>query len=131
MTHDARPVLLYDGSCGFCRSWVRRLQRVDREERIDFLPSQDRGARPDLPPLEDALVNRAIHFITPDGQVHQGADAAPVILRLLPRWRHAAWLFRIPGVRSIARLTYDWIAVRRHRFGCGPEGCGVGRDGLV
>jgi predicted DCC family thiol-disulfide oxidoreductase YuxK len=104
---------------------------MDRDERLDFLPAADRHTRPDLPPLEEADVNQAIHFIAPDGRVYQGADAAPIILRFLPRWRHAALLFRLPGVRSLAGRTYNWVSIRRHRLGCGPQGCGTGGDGLA
>jgi predicted DCC family thiol-disulfide oxidoreductase YuxK len=47
---------------------------------------------------------------------------------LLPGWRWAAWLLRIPGALAIARRIYDWIARRRHRFGCESGVCRRGES---
>ncbi len=57
----------------------------------------------------------AMHLLLPppDGRVLAGADAAPEILRLLPRWRWLAGLFRVPGVRPVAWRVYRWIARQR------------------
>jgi predicted DCC family thiol-disulfide oxidoreductase YuxK len=119
-----RPVLLYDGDCTFCRRWVRRLRRADREGRIVLLPAAEQARVPGLPPFDPAALQRAMHLILPDGTVLTGARAAPAILRLLPRGKAIAWLLAMPGVRWVADRIYGWIAARRHRFGCGPGRCG-------
>jgi predicted DCC family thiol-disulfide oxidoreductase YuxK len=36
-----RPVLLYDASCRFCRFAARAVARLDRHERLAFLPLDD------------------------------------------------------------------------------------------
>lgn len=119
----SRPVLLFDGDCGFCRTWVRRVRRWDRRGAVDYLPSSARESRPGLPSLEDAALSRAMHLVLPDGRVFTGARALPALLPLLPGGRLLAPLLRIPGVQPLADRAYAWIAARRHRFGCGPEGC--------
>jgi predicted DCC family thiol-disulfide oxidoreductase YuxK len=119
----SRPVLLFDEDCGFCRTWVRRLRRWDRGAAIDYLPASARESRAGLPRIEDAAVSRAMHLILPDGRVLTGAGALPGLLPLLPGGRLLAPLLRIPGVQLLADQAYAWIAARRHRFGCGPEGC--------
>ncbi len=124
-----RPVLLYDGGCGFCRDWVARLARLDRAGRIDALPAERRHDRPSLPSIPDEALDRAMHLVLPDGRVLAGARALPEILRRLPRWRLAAPLFGVPGVGWLADRVYAWVVARRHRFGCGPEGCGLGARG--
>jgi lipase maturation factor 1 len=119
----SRPVLLYDGNCGFCRRWVRRLQRWDRGEAIEYVAAADRGAVVGLPPLSDAALDRAMHLVTRDGQVYTGARALPPLFPILPGGRLLAPLMRVPGVQPLADRLYAWVAARRHRFGCGPNSC--------
>ena len=37
-----KPLLVYDGDCGFCKLWIRRWQRTTGA-RVDYLPFQDAG----------------------------------------------------------------------------------------
>jgi lipase maturation factor 1 len=120
------PLLLYDGDCDFCVRWVARLARLDPEGRVRPLRAQERHTVAGIPPLSDQALDRAIHLVLPGGAVLTGARALPEILRLLPRWRWAAPLFRVPGVQPLADRVYAWVAARRHRLGCGPKGCGQG-----
>jgi predicted DCC family thiol-disulfide oxidoreductase YuxK len=119
----SRPVLLYDGNCGFCRRWVSRLQHWDRGRAIDYVAAADRGAVAGLPPLSDATLDRAMHLVTPDGQVYPGARALGPLLAILPGGRLLAPLMRVPGVQPLADRVYAWVAAWRHRFGCGPTSC--------
>ncbi len=119
----SRPVLLFDGDCGFCRRWVRRLQRWDRRRAIDYVSAADRGAVAGLPPLSDTALDRAMQLVTRDGRVYAGARALPILLPFLPGGRLLAPLMRVPGVQPLADRVYAWVAARRHRFGCGPTTC--------
>jgi len=119
----SRPVLLYDGDCGFCRRWVSRLQRWDRHKAIEYVAAADRGAVGGLPSLSDAALDRAMHLVTRDGLVYPGARALPALLPLLPGGRLLMPLLRVPGVQPLADRAYAWVAARRHRFGCGPTTC--------
>lgn len=106
------PTLIYDGECGLCRASVARVQRWDRERRLALVPFQD-GARVAAFGIPLPALAAAMHLVLPDGRVFTGADAAPEILRLLPGKRWMAVVFRIPGVRPVARRVYAWIARRR------------------
>ncbi|HEX4575412.1 MAG TPA: DUF393 domain-containing protein [Gemmatimonadales bacterium] len=108
----ARPTLIYDGECGFCRSWVERVRRWDREHRLATVPFQDQRRVAALGVALPALA-AAMHLVLPDGRVFAGADAAPELLRLLPGKRWLAALFRVPGVLPVARRVYSGIARRR------------------
>jgi acetyl esterase len=111
--HPDRATLIYDGECGFCRQSVAVVRRWDREQRLAMIPFQDErriaGFGVPLPALAAAM-----HLVLPDGRVFAGADAAPEILRLLPGKRWLARVFRLPGVRPLARWIYARIAERRH-----------------
>lgn len=109
----AHPTLIYDGECGLCNQAVTLLRRWDREQVLRFVPFQDGAAVARFGIPLPALA-AAMHLILPDGRVYAGADAAPEVLRLMPRKRWLAPLFRLPGVLPVARRVYAWIAARRH-----------------
>lgn len=113
-----RPVLLWDGDCGFCQRWVRRLESRDAGDRIETLKATDRAKYPELLGITDHALNHAMHLALPDGRVLAGGRAVPEILRLLPRWRWVAWVFGIPGVAWATDRVYGWVAARRHKLGC-------------
>jgi predicted DCC family thiol-disulfide oxidoreductase YuxK len=117
----SRPVLLFDGQCGFCRQWVARLERWDRRGAIQTLPGTERHRLPGLPAISDASLDRAMQFVTPDGRVYAGARALPALLPYLPGGRVLAAALYIPGVQLAADRLYAWISARRHRFGCGDR----------
>lgn len=121
-----RYTLLYDGECGFCRSWVERIRRRDGRHRIALVPFQE--IDPTSYGLRRSDLEAAMHLVAPDGRAWRGADAAREVLALLPGWRWAALLLRVPGALPIARRVYDWIARRRHRFDCGSGVCRRGES---
>lgn len=118
--------LLYDGECAFCRTWVERLRRRDRRHRIALVPFQE--IDPTSYGLRRSDLEAAMHLVAPDGRAWRGADAAREMLALLPSWRWASLLLRVPGALPIARRVYDGIARRRHRFDCGSGVCRRGES---
>jgi predicted DCC family thiol-disulfide oxidoreductase YuxK len=107
-----RATLIYDGSCGFCRDTVEWVRRRDRAGRLDYVPFQE-AVRVAPFAIPVPILASAMHLVRADRTVFSGADAAPEILRLLPRWRWLAWTFAVPGVLPLARRAYAWIAARR------------------
>lgn len=120
-------VLLYDGDCSFCRRWVSWIARRDRNARILCLPSSERRALADLPAIPDEDLDRAMHLVSPTGQVSVGAAAIPSMLRQLDGWSWLASLFRVPGVPYLADRVYSMVARNRHRLGCGSPRCLIGQ----
>ena len=117
------PVLLFDGGCGFCRRWVNRLARWDRSSHIRMVPSHARHAVEGLPDIDDAALDEAMHFVTPDGRVYRGARALPALMRYLPGGSVLRPLLLVPGVLPVADRVYDRIAANRHRLGCDGDSC--------
>lgn len=117
------PVLLFDGGCGFCRTWVGRLSRWDRNNRIRMVPAEERNRVPGLPAISDSDLARAMHLVTPDGRVYRGARALAPLLQYLPHGRLLRPLLSIPGVQMVADRVYEQIAANRHRLGCGGSAC--------
>jgi predicted DCC family thiol-disulfide oxidoreductase YuxK len=120
-----RPLVLFDGRCGFCRGWSRRLARWDGQGRLRQLPYQERASITGVPPLSDAEFEEALHVILPDGRVERGARGVIALLPWLRGGRVLGWCARIPGVGAVADRAYRWIARRRHDLGPTAASCEV------
>ncbi|HVT42961.1 MAG TPA: DUF393 domain-containing protein [Thermoanaerobaculia bacterium] len=117
-----RPyTVVYDGLCRICTRSVRLLRRWDRGNILEIVPSQTPGVQARFPWIPPSAYREALQLIGPRGATWQGAEAAEQLIRILPRGRWIAWIFRIPGVSSIADLIYRWIARNRYALGCGEH----------
>jgi predicted DCC family thiol-disulfide oxidoreductase YuxK len=106
----ARPLMIFDGDCGFCRFWVARW-RIRLQDRLDFEPSQTAAARfPEIPPEAFA---RAVQLVLPTSDFFEGAEAVFRALALggkrWPLWMYA----HLAGVRDATELAYEAIAGHR------------------
>ena len=105
-----KPLLLFDGDCGFCRRWIRRWKQMTGD-RLDYAASQEAGGR--FPEIPKEAFARSVQFVTPGGEVFEGAEA---VFRSLALGGHAVPLAlyrKVPGARRVAELFYRLIA--RHR----------------
>ena len=119
----AKPLLVYDGDCRFCRKWITMLQSWDSAGRLRFVPFQDAAEVARLPFVPRAALEKAMHLVSPDDAVFAGAAAMPPILRLLPGGLLVRWVFAVPGVPWMASKVYGVVARNRHRLGCGSSTC--------
>jgi predicted DCC family thiol-disulfide oxidoreductase YuxK len=107
----ARPVLIFDGECAFCRQWVDRW-RAAAGDGLDLEPAQTAADRfPEIPPAEFV---RAVQLIDTDGRVFSAAEA---IIRVRALATHHTWLRtayeRLPGFAPATEAVYRFVA--RHR----------------
>ena len=110
----AKPVMLYDAGCPFCRRWVARWRRVTGD-RVSYLPSAEGAAR--FPEIPASWLAGAVQYVALDGRVFSGADAAVRSLALRPGWRWVLGCYvRVPGAARAARVAYRWVARRRGRL---------------
>jgi predicted DCC family thiol-disulfide oxidoreductase YuxK len=116
-----RWTVLYDGDCNFCRRTVRRLQRLDRDDRLALVPYQDREVAESFAWLSRDALEDSLHVVSPAGEVWTGARAVERLVPLLRGGRVPALIFRLPLVRPLADRVYRWIARNRHRLGCGEH----------
>ncbi len=106
-----RPLLLFDGDCGFCRLWVERW-RAAGVGRLDIAPSQEAGAR--FPEIPAAAFERAVQLIDTDGAVTSAAEA--ILRARAMAARHAGLLAayqRLPGFARLAEGVYRMAAEHR------------------
>ena len=60
-----RPLLLFDGHCGFCRIWIEYWKQLT-STRVDYAASQDvAGEYPQIPPERFA---ESVQVVMPEGR---------------------------------------------------------------
>lgn len=112
MSRRARPILIWDGDCGFCRFWIRRWASITGDA-VTYAPNQAvRASFPDIPPER---FQESVVLVEPEGELFFGAEAA---LRALGKGRGFSWLpwlyAKIPGFAFVAETLYGFVA--RHRM---------------
>ncbi|HEV2732875.1 MAG TPA: lipase maturation factor family protein [Terriglobales bacterium] len=108
---DDRPLLIFDGDCGFCRAWVEYWKSLTGE-RVHYAPFQEVGEK--FPQVSHEEFASAVKLILPDGEVRSGAYAAFTALATRPDKRWLLWLYeRLPGTGTVCEAVYGVIA--RHR----------------
>ncbi len=109
-----KPLLIFDGDCGFCRRWVARWQAMT-EDRVDYAPSQEVQERfPEIPPEQFDL---SVVLVTPSGETYTGAEAVFQSLAHAPGQRAWLWCYHhIRGFRPVTEAFYRFVASHRQPF---------------
>jgi predicted DCC family thiol-disulfide oxidoreductase YuxK len=115
-----RPVLVFDGECGFCSSCARLLERIGPQAEI--VPWQ--VADLDALGITAAEAAEAVRWIEADGAVRSGHEALAAALIAAGRpWRIAGWALLLPGVSPLAATGYRLVARNRGRLPGGTPAC--------
>jgi predicted DCC family thiol-disulfide oxidoreductase YuxK len=123
------PVLLYDGSCGFCEATVQLVLRHDRRQTLRFAPLQGeyggalRARHPELAGTDSIIWVDPASDDAGEGVRVKSAAALRVAEYLGFPW---AW-FRVLGIvpRPLRDAVYDLVARHRHRIPLGPDRCAL------
>jgi len=111
---NRRPLLLFDGDCGFCKYWARYWQKLTGEQ-VDYRPYQ--AVAPEYPQIPAAEFQRAVQYIAPDGRRASAAEAS--FLTLSHAHGKGFWLGlyrRVPGFAAFAERAYAFTAAHRPGF---------------
>jgi len=108
-----KPLLIYDGQCGFCRTWIDYYRGLTGDA-VDYAPSQE--VAQNFPQIPAESFRQSVQMVLPGGSVISGAAAAFSTLGYAGvQW--PMWLYRhVPGFGAISEFTYRFIAARRNRF---------------
>jgi predicted DCC family thiol-disulfide oxidoreductase YuxK len=109
-----RPLLIYDGDCGFCVYSVRYWQKLTRDA-VEYRPYQDAAAQ--FPDISQAEFQRAIQYIAPDGDRASAAEASFLTLSHARGRGIGLALYRhLPGFAPVSEWAYAFIAAHREAF---------------
>jgi predicted DCC family thiol-disulfide oxidoreductase YuxK len=123
-----RPVLLFDGECGFCTRSLGWLRMLDGKHRIESLPYQQPGAPESVGAGFDEC-SESLQWLGTDGIRLQGAAAANAALGVAV---DSSWPSRLYARSSgVQERLYGLVARNRRRLPgmtpwCSryPEQCG-------
>jgi predicted DCC family thiol-disulfide oxidoreductase YuxK len=121
----AGTVLIFDGDCGFCTTWVNILR-----DRLPWFPEAQPWQWADLDTLgltpDD--VRDFAWYVTPKHS-YAGAMCFAALLRAQPRigLRFAGHLLATPPFSIVAGLGYNFIARYRHILPGGTPACALPR----
>lgn len=121
------PLLVFDGDCAFCTTWVKRLERL-----LPVFPAHSPWQWLDL----DALglsrhdVTHYVWYLS-SGHHYAGHLAVSALLRSQPRfgWRFLGNLIATPPFSWLAAAAYHVVARYRHKLPGGTPACAVPSPG--
>jgi predicted DCC family thiol-disulfide oxidoreductase YuxK/uncharacterized membrane protein YphA (DoxX/SURF4 family) len=115
-SRPAKPLMVYDGNCNFCKFWIVRWQQTTAD-RVDYIASQDARVAEQFPELPRDRLDAAVQLIETDGVVFDGAEAVFRSLSYNPRLRWPLWFYRrVPGIARVTETAYEFVATRRTFF---------------
>jgi len=106
-----RPLVVFDGKCGFCRLWIDYWRQLTRDRAI-YLPFQELHEKYPNAPREDYA--SAVYLILPSGEIFFAAHAVYELLADCcdKKWPLNAYS-KVPFFAAGSELGYRIIA--RHR----------------
>jgi predicted DCC family thiol-disulfide oxidoreductase YuxK len=120
--------VLYDGACAMCTFQMKVLSRLDWFGVFALVPATDPRARAVAPQLTSEDLQAAIHCVTAEGRVYQGARALRFMGLRLPLLVPLALALWIPGMIFLADIAYGWVSRNRQTlsraFGC-QDSCAI------
>ncbi len=115
-----RPVLVYDGDCGFCTSCARLLERIGPE--VEIAPWQ----LTDLAELglTEEQAAEAVRLVQADGAIRSGHEAiAAALTSARGIWKLIGRALLLPGISWVAARVYRLVADNRYRLPGGTPAC--------
>lgn len=120
-TLPQRPIVFFDGVCGFCNAWVDFLITRDPDGQLAFAPLQGETARQLLSEADRERLHSLVLW-TPQRAYRKTAAVVRILWRLGGVWRVLAgllWLIPLP----LRNLGYDVVARNRYRLFGKKETC--------
>ncbi len=117
------PLLVFDGDCAFCTSWVHRL-----EHALPTFPATSPWQWLELDSLgltHDDVTEYA--WLVTSGHQYAGHLAFSALLRMQPSFalRLVGNLLATPPISWVAAAGYQVVARNRHRLPGGTPACAV------
>lgn len=111
---SSKPVMIYDGDCGFCRLWIARWSALTKE-RVVYRSSQDVGKN--YPQISPENFESSVYFVDLDGSYCSGAQAVFKTLAYAPKGKLFLRAYEsVPGFALISEWAYRRVASNRNFF---------------
>lgn len=111
-----KPVMVWDGTCGFCKYWITKWQKITGD-RIQYEKYQDKAH--DFPDIPESYFKQAVRLIDIDGSVYSGPDAAYKTFSMARKGPFGilhSWYENSKTFMALSDLAYQIIADHRSFF---------------
>ncbi len=110
-----KPMMVWDGECGFCKYWVTRW-KMYTGDRITYKTYQEVASQFKDIPLKE--FKKASRLIEPNGSVYSGPDSAyrSFAYSEEKHWPWHDWYERFPVFTKLSDHSYNFIAKHRSFF---------------
>lgn len=116
------PILLFDGVCNLCDSFVQFIIRHDPNAIFRFTPLQSEAGQHFLKEANFPTEELSTVVLVYQGEFYTHSDVALQVVRYLPGlWSLLYGLRIIP--KSIRDAIYNWVAQNRYRWFGKQESC--------
>ncbi|MFT6167615.1 MAG: putative DCC family thiol-disulfide oxidoreductase YuxK [Vicingaceae bacterium] len=107
-----KPLMVFDGNCGFCKYWVIRWKKISGLG-VDYKPYQEVAVH--FKDIQEHHFKQAVRYIDMDGHIFNGPDAAYITyynknkLKFLHQWYiNKNWF------RKFSDYAYQFVADHRN-----------------
>ena len=109
-----KPLVIFDGKCGFCRIWIRYWEQLTGRE-VEYAASQDVAST--YPQIPAGNYSQSVQLVMPEGDVISGARAVFTTLTYAPGMKWLLWVYdHVPGFAPVTEVAYKLIAAQRTFF---------------
>ncbi len=110
-----KSLIIYDGNCNLCTTFVRLLESIDRGERFCYLPMQKTETLAQLG-IPSSEMEKGVILLEKQDK-YQGMAAIERIGQLLPNFDRFVGLYNsIPGVKPLSNSGYEWVKDHRYQL---------------
>ncbi len=111
MAERKKLTIFYDGQCTMCSSLIETISTSEKQEH--FLPKDmHTSVLPKNVTLKD--INKEIYVTDSNGVMYKNADAILKISEEYFNVKHLTTIGRLPGIRQMLTIGYNFIAANRH-----------------
>lgn len=124
---NSRPIVIYDGECGMCSSFVQFILKHEKTENVRFTPTDSQLAISIINQHFGSDIPDSIIYINGDKILTESSAAIEISKELKWPFQIVRYIGIIP--RSIRDIVYRFIAKRRKKiFDSSPEACKIGSN---
>jgi predicted DCC family thiol-disulfide oxidoreductase YuxK len=106
-----KPLLTWDGNCGFCHYWMLRW-KLFTGDKVEYRPFQESAKH--FPDIEYKYFKQAVHLVDLDGKIYTGPAAVFQAFQYGDRYRWVMPLYRKLGLfRFLSDHFYSFVSRNR------------------
>jgi predicted DCC family thiol-disulfide oxidoreductase YuxK len=112
-SNNNKVKVYYDGLCHLCAREMAHYRKLEGSSNIDFVDITDDSFNPTIEGLDPIKVNKFMHVRDADGAIKTKVEAFRTIWNVLPKYRKIIYFSRLPVIKQILDLGYEFFAYIR------------------